>query len=251
MADPRLPTVSTRLNAAYPPRWGFFKGLLTGAVIEVPALAIGVWLLARFGVGDRSAPFMKILRLTAVFAGIAAVFTAAGVGRVAAQASVDKIGGRRHAIRVAAQTHAAGGAGLLLIAAIPQGHLPEGVIGWLAIFAMGGLVGAGCGAVIGSVCGGAAPVSIGDVMAAAIKRPSEALRQLLDPEDLLKLGAAVRQRTTQMLGGMFEPAARPPVEKPPEQLAIGSLQEPKPVLPPEPSKITEKPSSKPVEPPRE
>src|SRR5689334_20583618 len=101
MADHRLPTVSNRLPAAFPPRWGFFKGLLTGAVIEVPALAVGVWLLGKFGVGDRAAPFMRIMRLTAVFAGVAALLTAAGVGRVAAHASVDKIGGRRHAIAVA------------------------------------------------------------------------------------------------------------------------------------------------------
>lgn len=214
MADPRLPTVSTRLPPAFPPRWGFFKGLLTGVVIEVPALAFGVWLLARFGVGDRAAPFGKILRLGAVFAGVAAVLTAAGVGRLAAYASVDKIGGRRHAMRVAAQAHAAAGAGLILIAAIPQGKLPESVIGWLAIFAMGGVIGAGCGAAIGAVCGGAAPVRIGDVMAVAIKRPSEALRQLLDPEDLIKLGAAVRKRTTTLLDGLFEPAERPPGEEP-------------------------------------
>jgi hypothetical protein len=118
-------------------------------------------------------------------------------------------------MRVAAQTHAAAGAGLVLIATIPQGHLPEGSLVWFAIFAMGGLIGAACGAVIGAICGGAAPVRIGDVMAAAIKRPSEALRQLLDPEDLIKLGAAVRQRTTQVFGGMFEPAERPP-EQPPK-----------------------------------
>jgi hypothetical protein len=253
MADSRLPTVSTRLPAAFPPRWGFFKGLLTGAVIEVPGLAIGVWLLARFGVGDRAAPFMKILRLTAVFGGIAALLTAAGVGRLAAHASVDKIGGRRHAMRVAAEAHAAAGAGLLLIATIPHGHLPEGVLGWLAIFAMGAVVGAGIGAVIGGVCGGAAPVRIGDVMAMAIKRPGEALRQLLDPEDLIKLGAAVRQRTTQMLGGMFEPAERPPAEKPPEQLALGSTHGPKPGdAPPVIAKPAEPPHSvKPAEPPRE
>lgn len=216
MADPKLPTVSARLPAAFPPRWGFFKGLLTGAVIEVPALAASVWLLARLGIGNRDAEFMHLLRLTAVFAGIAALFTAAGVGRVAAYASVDKIGGRRHAVRSAAQAHAVAGAGLVLIAAIPHGHLPTHVIGWLAILAMGGVVGAGCGAVIGVVCGGAAPVRIGDVMGAVIKRPSEALRQLLDPEDLIKLGAAVRHRTTQMFGNMFEPAERPPTEPAPQ-----------------------------------
>jgi hypothetical protein len=247
MADPRLPTVSTRLPAAFPPRWGFFKGLLTGAVVDVPAIAVGVWLLARFGIGDRGAPFMHILRLTALFAGIAALFTAAGVGRLAAHASVDKIGGRRHAMKIAAQAHAAAGAGLLLIAIIPQGHLPEHAMGWIAIMLMGALVGAGCGAVIGAVCGGAAPVRIGDVMAAAIKRPSEALRQLLDPEDLIKLGAAVRQRTTTLLGGMFEPAERPPedkpIPKPDKELALGSeIAATKPVAAP----ATD---SKPVEPP--
>jgi hypothetical protein len=67
--------------------------------------------------------------------------------------------------------------------------------------------------VIGVVCGGAAPVRIADVMAIAIKRPTDALRSLLDPEDLLKLGAAVRHRTTQVFGGIFEPAEPRPDEK--------------------------------------
>lgn len=234
MADPRLPTVSTRLPPAFPPRWGFFKGLLTGAVIEVPAIALGVWLLARAGIGDPDAPYMRILRITTLFAGVAALFTAAGIGRVAAHASVDKIGGRRHAMLIAARAHAAGGAGLVLIAAIPHGHLPEGALGWLAILAMGGVIGAGCGAVIGVVCGGAAPVKISDVMALAIKRPSEALRQLLDPEDLVKLGAAVRHRTTQMLHGargVFEPAERPPTEAPVDRPAADKAA-PKPAEPP-------------------
>lgn len=202
--DPRLPTVSTRLPPAFPPRWAFFKGLLTGLVIEVPAFAVGVWLLARAGIGDRDVSFMRILRLTTLFAGPAAVITAAGIGRLAAHASVDKIGGRRHAMLVAARAHAAAGAGLLLIAAIPHAHLPERVLGWLAILAMGALVGAWCGAVIAVICGTAGPVRIGDVMAAAIKRPGEALRSLLDPEELIKLGAAVRQRTTHMIDSMFE-----------------------------------------------
>src|SRR6188474_3125754 len=102
MSDPRPPTVSTRIPPAFPPRWGFFKGLLTGMVIEVPALTIGVWLLARMGVGNSDAEIMSILRLTAVFAGVAAVLTAAGIGRLAAYASVDKPGGRRHAMYIAA-----------------------------------------------------------------------------------------------------------------------------------------------------
>jgi len=74
------------------------------------------------------------------------------------------------------------------------------------------VVGTVCGGMIGVVCGGAAPAGITDVMAIAIRRPTDALRSLLDPEDLLKLGAAVRQRTTQVLGGMFEPAERRPAD---------------------------------------
>jgi hypothetical protein len=213
MAAPIVPSVSTRVPAAFPPRWAFFKGLLTGAVIEVPALAVGVWALARLGVGDRHAEFMHLLRLTAVFAGVAAVLTAGGVGRLAAHASIDKIGGRRHAMFVAARAHAVAGAGLLLIAAIPHGHLPDRGAIWLWIPIVGLAIGAVCGAMIGVVCGGAAPVKITDVMALAIKRPTDALRSLLDPEDLLQLGAAVRQRTTQVFGGMFEPAERPPEDK--------------------------------------
>jgi hypothetical protein len=212
MAESRLPTVSTRLPPAFPPRWGFFKGLLGGAVIEVPALAGGVWILARLGASDPSVPFMQIMRLTAVFAGVAALFTAGGIGRLTAYASVEKGGGRRRAMLVGARAHAAASAGLILIAAIPHGHLPDRGLGWLVIPLVGAATGALCGAAIGAICGGAAPVRIGDVMAAAIKKPSEALRQLLDPEDLIKLGAAVRQRTTQMFEGMFEPAERPPVE---------------------------------------
>ena len=204
MSDPGLPTVSTRLQPAFPPRWAFFKGLLTGLVIEVPALAGGVWLLARLGVGDPGVSFMRILRLTTVFAGVAALLTAAGIGRVAAHASVDKIGGRTHAVSVAARTHAVASVGLLLIAAIPHGHLPERVLGWIELAVMGALVGAWCGAVIAAVCGGPGPVRIGDVMAAAIKRPGEALRALLDPEELIKLGAAVRDRTSHMIDSLRE-----------------------------------------------
>src|SRR5262249_12290028 len=164
MPDPTLPALSTRIPAANPPRWGFFKGLMTGAVIEVPALAAGVWLLARLGASDPSVGFMRLVRLTAVLAGIAALLTAGGIGRVAAYASIDKIGGRRHAVFVAARAHAAAGVGLVIIAAIPQGHLPDHLRGWIVMPVVGALVGAACGATIGLVCGGAAPVGIAEVM---------------------------------------------------------------------------------------
>jgi hypothetical protein len=187
------------------------KGLLTGAVIEVPALAAGVWLAARLGVGDRTVGFMRILRFTAVFAGVAAVLTAAGIGRLAAYAMVDKIGGRRHAMFVAARAHAAASAGLVVIAAIPHGHVPAHALPWLVYVIVGACVGAVTGAAIGLVCSGTAPVGIAEVMALA-RTPGAKLRQLLDPEDLLRIGAAVRHRTHQVFGGMFEPAQRPPSE---------------------------------------
>jgi hypothetical protein len=208
MPDSTQPLVSTRLPTA-PPRWGFFKGLLTGSVIEVPALAVGVWLLGRLGLTDPNADFMRIVRLTAVFAGIAAVLTAAGIGRRAAWASIDAIGGRKHAIAVAARTHAAASAALLIIATIPNGHLPDHARGWIVIPIVGALIGAACGVVVGAVCGGAAPLHIADVVALA-RSPGHALSQLLDPKDLVKLGTRMRSKTKQVFQGMFDPAEKRP-----------------------------------------
>ncbi len=186
------------------------KGIATGAVIEVPAIAGAVWLLARVGVGNRAERYIADLRLTAVFAGIAALVTAAGLGRLAAVASLE--GGRRRAMAVTARAHAAASAALVLIAAIPHGELPDRALGYVPFLLGGAVVGALCGAVIGAVCGGAAPVGIADVVALA-RRPSEALRQLLDPEELVKLGTALRDRTSHLLSGMFEPGPKPPSEE--------------------------------------
>ena len=212
MADPTQTSLTARQSNEIPvavPRWGFSKGLLVGMVIEVPAVAFGVWVLAQLGYGNPDAGFMHVMRLTAVFAGLAAVLTAGGIGRLAAYASVEP-GGRRHAVFVAARAHAAAGAGLVLIAAIPHGHLPgHRALDWLAFPAGGLVVGAVCGAAIGVVCGGAAPVGIADVMALA-RRPTDALRALLDPEDLVRFGAAVRERTSHLIEGIFEPAPLPP-----------------------------------------
>jgi hypothetical protein len=192
------------------PRWGFWKGLLTGAVIEVPALSATVWALAQLGFGNAEVPVMHIVRLTALFAGAAALLTAGGIGRVAAYASVD--GGRRRAMWIAGRAHAVAGAGLVLIAAIPHGQLPGHSLDWLA-FPAGGLVaGALCGVLIGVVCGGTAPVELADVWSLA-RRPSEALRSWLDPRELVRLGAAVRHRTTNLFEGMFDPAPPPPASE--------------------------------------
>ncbi|HEY1546903.1 MAG TPA: hypothetical protein VGG28_03750 [Kofleriaceae bacterium] len=168
-----------------------------------------MWLFA----SAPDASFMTVIRLTTIFAGIAAVLTAAGIGRIAAQASVEQVGehlgGRRHAVWIAARTHAVASIGLVVIAAIPQGHVPQHHAGWLVMIPIGALVGAVCGSAIGVVCGGSAPINILDVLALA-RTPTAKLRTLLDPEDLVKIAAVVRARTTRAFHAMFDPAARPP-----------------------------------------
>ncbi len=214
MSDPTPPDVTVRPSPQNgerllptPAPWGFFKGVLTGAAIEIPVLASAVWILARLGYGDAQAGFMQILRLTTVFAGVAALFTAGGIGRLAAYASAD--GGRRRAVIVAARAHAVASAGLVIIAAIPLGHLIATPAGLIPIPLTGLIAGAICGALIGLVCGGTAPVGFADVWSIA-RKPTAALGHLLSPADLVKLGSALGRRTSHLFEGIFEPAAKPP-----------------------------------------
>lgn len=192
-------------------RWGFWKGLLTGAAIEIPAIAGTVWVLSQLGIGAPAAGFMAIIRLTTVFVGIAALLTAGGIGRLAAHAAAT--GGRSRSMLVAARAHAVASAGLVLIATIPHG-VPDQLVNWIPIPLAGLVTGALCGALIGAVCGGAAPVGLADVWWLAT-RPGEALTRLLAPEDIVKLGAALRARTTTLLEGIFDPAPPPPPGAPP------------------------------------
>jgi hypothetical protein len=63
---------------------------------------------------------------------------------------------------------------------------------------------------IGLVCSSqAALVQLTDVWALA-RRPRVALRSLLDPDDLARLGSALRTRTTNLFDGIFDPAPLPP-----------------------------------------
>src|SRR5512139_1713086 len=138
MGKPEQPSSSARSNREIPaqkPRWAFWKGLLTGVAIEIPFIAATVWLVARIGVGNPHASFMHIMRLSAVFTGVAALLTAGGIGRLAAFATVDK--GRKQAVLVAARTHAVATAGLVVIAAIPHGELDFQHWTWLALPAAG------------------------------------------------------------------------------------------------------------------
>lgn len=234
MADSRVSSVSDRSSKQIPvgkPRWAFLKGLLTGAAIEVPILALTVWLLQAAGVGDPDAGLMKIVRLTAVFAGVAALLTAGGIGRLAAYAWVQ--GGRRRAMFVAARAHAIASAGLVVIATIPHGHLPGQLSwAWVALPAAGIPGGILCGAMIGMVCSSSTPLGLSDVWSLA-QRPGDALKTLLDPRDLVKLGAALRNRTSTLFDGIFEPAPAAPADPKPD---APDADAPPPVKPTEPSK---------------
>ncbi len=246
MSDPKPSDPASRSSGeipAIPARWGFWKGLLTGAAIEVPLLAVTVWLLAQAGVGNPNVDLMAVIRLTAVFPGnipapvaIVAVLTAGGIGRLAAHASAD--GGRRRAVFVAARAHAAASAGLVLIAAIPHGHLPEHSLGWIPIPLAGVACGIVCGILLGLICGGAAPVGFADVWSLA-RKPSVALRQLLGPEDLVRLGSALGTRTRSLFEGIFDPAPLPPKtpeapEVPAEPASSALVAPPGPPGPPGP-----------------
>jgi hypothetical protein len=202
--------------------------MLTGAAIEIPLIAATVWVVARLGVGNANVGFMPIMRLTAVFAGVAALLTAGGIGRLAAYATVEH--GRRTAIIRAARAHAFASAGLVVIAAIPHGEIDFRDLGWLALPFAGLIAGAICGAIIGSLCTASTSVGLADVWSLTLK-PSEALRSLLSPADLVRLGSALRTRTTNLFEGIFEPAPPPP-----------KGEEPKPEAKPD---VTAKPDEKP------
>ncbi|MCB9564393.1 MAG: hypothetical protein H6708_28760 [Kofleriaceae bacterium] len=114
-------------------------------------LAATVWLLARMGIGHPDLLFVDALRTTTLFAGVAALLTAGGIGRLAAHASL-RTGGRRTAIWRAARTQAVAGAGLVIIATIPNGDLPTDHRLWAAMALAGLMCGAVCGVLIGAVC---------------------------------------------------------------------------------------------------
>jgi hypothetical protein len=213
--------------------------MLTGAAIEVPLVASAVWVLAQLGVGDPDVPFVTLVRFTALFAGIAALLTAGGIGRLAAYAFVE--GGRKKALFAAARAHAVASMGLVMIAAIPHGSMPEKYDRlWLAYPFAGAIVGILAGIVIGVICSSAAPVGLADVWSLA-RQPTRvgarALKTLLSPEDLVRLGSALRTRTSQMFEGIFEPAPKPPEAKKPEAEPAASPASP----PAEPKRAETKP----------
>ncbi len=238
MSDDLPQTVSQSEIPLISPRWGFFKGLVVGAIVEVPAFTGALWWLGRQKLLAPS-EFMHLLRLTATFAGVAALLTAGGIGRVAANASIRGRGGRLRSTYVAAATHAVAGIGLAVIAAVAGELFTPAHATWIWTGMAGLVAGATCGALVGVTCGGASPIRATDLYALA-RKPTDALFQILDPEDLVRLGTKVKDRATQvttnLVDGLFDPA-----ELPPDSLT--SMPAQKVLRPTEPASV--KPKNKP------
>jgi hypothetical protein len=127
-------------------RFAFWRGALVGACVAIPLVALAVWVLARAGVGARAAPLSRVAAMALLFAGVPAALTAGGVAVLAARA-LELVGPRR-ALWSAALAFAPAGAGLVLLAALPLGQLPEEPTRWAWLGAAGALVGAPTGAAI-------------------------------------------------------------------------------------------------------
>jgi hypothetical protein len=143
------------------PPFGFFKGFALGVILVIPSVAFTVWALSRLGMGNPTITMVEAIRMTTAFAGLAAALTAAGIGRLAADASLV---GRRTAVWRAARAQAVAGAGLTLIAAIPHGHLPESPVRWIWIGVAGLVSGAFDGVIIGALCGAPATERLPDFL---------------------------------------------------------------------------------------
>ena len=119
---------------------GFSKGALIGLVGFIPALAVGVVVLGRLGLVRRNADPLEILLISAAFAGLPAILCAGGLGRLAARAALKS--GRGAATRATVLAGAAAGAGLIILATVPLGGLPDQPKQW-AWVALAGAIATG------------------------------------------------------------------------------------------------------------
>lgn len=137
------------------PRRGFAKGALVGALVVIPLISLAIFGVGQLGLGGARPAMIPALRLVVVFAALPALLTAGGIGRLAAQASLD--GGRPRAMWIGGRTTAVAGVGLAVVGAIPNGVIPASDAGWAVLGAAGLVAGALGGVVIGLACGGAMP----------------------------------------------------------------------------------------------
>lgn len=160
MSRAALPSVRTATGKR--PTRGFGKGAALGVLVVIPLISLGIWTATRAGIGDQRPSMIEIVRLVVVFAGIPALATAGGVGRLAAQASAERGRGRGRgrAMWVAARAMALGGVALIVVGAIPVGAVPESEPGWVALAAIGLVAGAGGGVLLGLACAGDMPTLV-------------------------------------------------------------------------------------------
>jgi hypothetical protein len=118
-------------------------------------ISLAVYGVGAAGVSEMSPDVIPTLRLVVIFAGLPAIVTAGGVGRLAAVASL--AGGRPRAMWVAARAMVFGGAALAVIGAIPAEVIPTSRPAWALLGLAGGVAGAIAGAGIGLACGGPVP----------------------------------------------------------------------------------------------
>lgn len=126
-----------------------------GFLVVIPLISLAIFAASRAGIGEHHLGAIAVLRLVMLFAGLPALATAGGVGRLAAEASLE--GGRRRAMWVAGRAMAVGGVGLVIIGAIPCEVTPLEWPGWVVLAVIGLGVGAAAGTVIGLACGGPVP----------------------------------------------------------------------------------------------
>jgi len=124
---------------------------MLGVVLGLPATAAAAYVLSRCGVGgDALAPFARVIAFAAVFAGLPALLSAGGIGRVAARASASQPERPiRAAILAAVFPFAVVGAGLVILTLVPLGRLPPTPADWALSAGTGMLAGALCGAILG------------------------------------------------------------------------------------------------------
>jgi hypothetical protein len=173
-----------------------------GFLVVIPLISLAIFAAAQAGIGEYTPGVIAVVRLVSIFAGLPALATAGGVGRLAAEASLE--GGRPRAMWVAGRAMAVGGAGLVIIGAIPCEVTPLDWPGWVILALVGLVVGAASGAVIGLACGGPVP----------------SLTELgVWPQDGGTLGRAVERVVTRAMrrrrASTARPADAPPGDPPP------------------------------------
>lgn len=136
-----------------PPRLAVLQGLVAGTVLTLPALTLGLSILAWLGMGHRETSPERILRMVIAFAGVPAVLTWGGIARLAARTAIAPRGGVVPATLRAGLAGAAAGAGLAVIAAIPLSLFPKDPMHELGMVLGIALAGSGAGALSGAATG--------------------------------------------------------------------------------------------------